>query len=262
MKNQTIKLSCRDELLLVSSIKEKFKLARRLGFDAIELHGSNIWAREKEILSAYHNGAVFSNISAGYFGSLADSRENESNKAYKSACYLLQFGYKIKVTGLVIIPFWGQPFSTLSPFADMTLREDKLVEHLRGLSDLASKFRMNIFLEPVNRYESPVFNRIEQISHLISKVNHPALKILADFFHMNIEESSIEESLYKYSSLIGLIHLSDNNRFPPGEGNIDFRRLLKCLKKIRFKGYMSFECKGKTDVLTLKKSVKYIKEII
>lgn len=262
MKNQTKGLSCRDELLPVPSIKEKFKLARRLGFDAIELHGSNIWAMEKEILSAYDNGAVFSNISAGYFGSLADSRKNESNKAYKSACYLLEFGAKIKVTGLVIIPFWGQSFSTLSPLADIILHEDKLVKHLRGLCDLASKLKMNIFLESVNRYESPVFNRLDDMAHLISRVNSPNIKILADFFHMNIEESSIEESLNKYSSLIGLIHLADSNRLAPGEGHIDFRRALKCLMEIGFKGYMSFECKGKIDIRTLKKSVKYIREII
>ncbi len=254
-----IKLSCRDDLLSPLSIKDKFTLARKLGFEAIELHGSNVWGREKEILAAYRDGVIFSNIAAGYWGSLADSRPSEGEKAYNSACYLLRFAAEIGARGLVVIPFWGWPFSPLGPLAEVSLPEEKMIGYLRGLAELAEKLKVKVFLEPVNRYESPVFNRLEEMSTLISRIDRPALKILADFFHMNIEEESIAESIRRSGSLIGLVHLADSNRLAPGEGHTDFRKPLESLEQAGFAGYLSFECRGKIDASMLAKGAKYIK---
>ena len=82
MKKSKLKLACRDDLLMPYEIEKKYELALELGFDAIELHGSNIWTNEQKIIKAYEQGIKFSNIAAGFCGSLVDKRISEQKKAY------------------------------------------------------------------------------------------------------------------------------------------------------------------------------------
>ncbi len=261
MEKEAIKLACRDDLLPAGSMREKSILARQLGFKAIELHGNNVWHREKEILTAYKEGFVFSDIAAGYRGSLFGSHPSEHLKAYKTACSLLRFAAEIGADGLVIVPFLGLPFSSLNSLVNLSFHQDKLVENLQGLAELAEELKVNIFIEAVNRYESPCYNRLEEIARLISRIGRSNSKILADLFHMNIEERSIQEALCRYGDRVGLVHLADSNRLPPGEGHIDFRKVMKSLMRTGFTGYLSFECRGKIDAPMLKKAVEHIKKI-
>ncbi len=65
--------------------------------------------------------------------------------------------------------------------------------------------------------------------------------ILADTFHMNIEEPVIAESIKKYSNLIRHFHFADSNRWPPGYGHTDFKKVMDVLKEIDYKDFISFE---------------------
>ena len=69
----------------------------------------------------------------------------------------------------------------------------------------------------------------------------PGIKIMADFFHINIEESHIEESLRAAGDYIAHIHLADSIRWLPGYGHIDFRPGFRARAEIGFK-YMALEC--------------------
>jgi sugar phosphate isomerase/epimerase len=68
------------------------------------------------------------------------------------------------------------------------------------------------------------------------------MTILADFFHMSIEESDIASSIRKASDWIGYVHLADSNRLLPGLGHTDFRSGFAALKESGYKGWMSLEC--------------------
>ena len=58
---------------------------------------------------------------------------------------------------------------------------------------------------------------------------------------MNIEEVNIAAELYKYSSYFEAIHFSDNNRYLPGYGAIDFKKILTTLIAVNFSGYIGLE---------------------
>src|SRR5690606_5416799 len=95
---------------------------------------------------------------------------------------------------------------------------------------------------PLNRYEDHMLNRLEQAKALIQEGRFSSIQVLADFFHMSIEEKNIADSIEHTGKLIGHVHLADNTRQLPGQGSINFEDGFKALQKIGFDQYMSIEC--------------------
>ncbi len=76
---------------------------------------------------------------------------------------------------------------------------------------------------------------------VIREIGMSNLKLLADTFHMNIEEVDIAASLRRAAPALGHIHLADSNRQPPGYGHLDVRGVLQVLRDMDYQGYLSFE---------------------
>lgn len=238
----------------------RFEAAIESGFDAIEIHGTNTWTRRKDILEAVSRGGVFSNISAGYTSCPADISPLARKKFISSFKVLLEFAAEIKSKGVIAIPLWAVPYDPLAAATKTEIQEENLVEIFSGLGEYAGKLGVKVFIEPVNRYESPVFNTLDETAGLIRKAANENVKLLADFFHMNIEEASISESIERNFEDIGLMHIADSNRLLPGQGHIDYRKPFSVLKKNSFTGYISFECRGKINPAQFAGSVKYVRE--
>lgn len=98
-----------------------------------------------------------------------------------------------------------------------------------------------LLLEPINRFETNVVNTLAEGVELIRQIESAHLKLLPDTFHMNIEESSFEESIYNAGALIGYVHLADSNRQAPGRGHIDFPQIISVLKKIHYNNPIGIE---------------------
>ena len=81
----------------------------------------------------------------------------------------------------------------------------------------------------------------EVSSSLSLKQPSPLLQILPDTYHMNIEEVNTAAELCKYISYFDSIHFSDNNRFLPGYGAIDFKEIVTALIAANFSGYIGLE---------------------
>lgn len=115
-------------------------------------------------------------------------------------------------------------------------------EALKKCINYAIKKNVTILLEPVNRYETNIFNTIESVYTFIKKNHYEnSVKILPDAYHMNIEEKNPTESLKKYIDYIGAFHCSDNNRLAPGLGHIDFNSLLSVIKENSEISYIGVE---------------------
>src|SRR5262249_27707329 len=93
-------------------------------------------------------------------------------------------------------------------------------------------------LEPLNRYEGNVVNTIGEAGEIRRSLSTRNVTILADLFHMNIEERDIVEALRFGGSLLGHVQLADSNRRPAGNGHTDFRAVASALREIGYKGYL------------------------
>ena len=116
-----------------------------------------------------------------------------------------------------------------------------LREALDDLGEKAAKNDVLLLIEPLNRYETNVLNRLDQGVELIRSLSTNNVKLLADLFHMNIEERSICDAIQHAADYIGHVHFVDSNRCAAGYGHIDFAAIAQTLQKINYDGYVSAE---------------------
>ena len=116
-----------------------------------------------------------------------------------------------------------------------------LIEALRECASAAKSKGIRLALEPINRYETNVVNTVAEGLELLTEVDAANLGMLLDTFHMNIEEPSLEESIRRASERMFHVHVADSNRWHPGAGHIDFKRVVDVLQKIRYAGFISAE---------------------
>ena len=117
----------------------------------------------------------------------------------------------------------------------------RLVEALRRCAETAGRRGLRVALEPLNRYENDHLNTVAEVLDVIQELGAPNLRLLADTFHMNIEEVDIAASLRQAGPHLGHVHLVDSNRQAPGHGHLDVAGVLQALAGIGYRGYLSFE---------------------
>jgi sugar phosphate isomerase/epimerase len=131
----------------------------------------------------------------------------------------------------------------------------------------SEKYGTEYLIEPLIRYDSNILNKIEDVKSFIDKYKNKfdveRIGILADTFHMNVEESIIADSFLNNMKIIKHIHFADSNRFAPGEGHINFKEILGILKSNNYSKYISFEMLPEPDSETAaKRAITYVKNII
>ena len=116
-------------------------------------------------------------------------------------------------------------------------------ESLIYLDGIAEETGTTIFLEPLNRYQDHMINTLADARRYIEENSLKNVKIIADFYHMNIEEDDISEALHQNRDLVGHIHLADNHRYQPGSGSLDFKKHFNQLREDGYNGYLTIECR-------------------
>ncbi len=119
---------------------------------------------------------------------------------------------------------------------------DTYVEVLQRLGEHAAQAGMNLVIECLNRYETHFINTLAQGGAIARRVDLPNVKIMADFFHMNLEEADMVGSMRAAGDLLAHVHLADSNRFVPGRGHTDFAPGLDYLKESGYDGVLAMEC--------------------
>lgn len=116
-----------------------------------------------------------------------------------------------------------------------------LTDSLRQLCVSAGDRGVPLFLEPLNRYETDLVNTLEDGAEVCEEVRTGNLKLLADLFHMNIEESDMAQSIETHAEHIGHVHFADSNRHAVGFGHTPMEPIVQALKKNGYKGFLSAE---------------------
>jgi D-psicose/D-tagatose/L-ribulose 3-epimerase len=115
------------------------------------------------------------------------------------------------------------------------------VRNLKTVAQYAEKLGKMVCIEPLNRFETDFINTIEQGLQMIHDVNSPALKLHLDTFHANIEEKSIDQAILQAGKHLAHIHACGCDRGTPGNDHIDWKRIGKALKTIRYQGDIVIE---------------------
>ncbi len=260
----SMKLACQENLVPGNSLQERMERLAAWGYEAIELWGGGLRERLAEVQSALQQTAFkVSTICAGYRGCLLDANPHERALAMQDLRDLLFMAGDLGAGGVITVPIFGAPrLPDLRPLASSEALETELLcKLLSELAPTAEKAGASILLEPLNRYETHFLRRLEQAAAICEKVGHPHIKIMADLFHMSIEEADMPEAIRQAGRYIAHVHLADSNRLLPGQGHTDFRACFDALKAIGYTGYMALECGIAGDPNTeLPKCAQFLRE--
>lgn len=259
-----------ENILPGGNLIDKFKCAKRLGLDGIELtiFGAP-WLDERldDIAKAADaSGMAPMVLCGGYRGWLGHFDDALRSNAVNDISRSLEYCRLLGVKALIAPAAFGMHSDCLPPFASRRTREEDnkiLIEGLLRISEAAEKHEVVMFLEPLNRYEDHMVNTLGQAVDIIKSVGSPYVKIMGDLFHMSIEEGDIAGSLKKFGQHIAHIHLADSNRMQPGKGHTDFGRIFASLDKIGFSGFCAFECgfQGINREADIKESLDFLKNL-
>jgi len=251
-----MKLSAHQTLLPGADLSERFQRAAECGLDGIELafgRRARVYDLHSEIEAAMAaSGMPVGSICGTYEGPIIhpDPAERESRLA--DVIRTLEFADEIGARGVIVVPAFSPKFlpelspqslPDLSPFADEdTLITKLLLAMLAEVTERTTDGSAAVYLEPLNRYEATYLNTVGAAAELCRAADHPRIQLMADLFHMNIEEAEIPASLRAVAPHLGHVHLADSQRWLPGHGHTDFVSAFRALREIEFDGWLALEC--------------------
>ena len=250
-----MKLSCQEQLLPGHSILEKWEFAATAGFDGIELRGTRDWReRLDDLRDARNRGVVFSSVCLIDDRFIGDFDSERRRDAVEHMKWLLSGITELGGVGAITPAAYGLASKRLPPFeVPRTEEEDRrvLLDALEVLGEHADREGVLVLLEPLNRYEDHMLNRLEEAVELSKAAGRDSMKVMGDLFHMNIEEDDPGESIRHAEGYLAHVHLADSNRAHPGTGHNDFASAFGALRDIGFDGYLAMECGIRGDARTV-----------
>ena len=125
-----------------------------------------------------------------------------------------------------------------------------LGEALNELGAHAATKNVPVLYEFLNRYETNLFNAVEQSLAFLKTLRTDNVKLLCDLFHMNVEERDLAASLRLAGAKVGHVHFADTNRHAIGGGHLDVAPIAQALRDIGYDGFISAEVLPLPDGLT------------
>jgi sugar phosphate isomerase/epimerase len=242
-----MKIGTQNQAFFPENIKEKFLYLKEVGFDGFEIDGKFLVDHLDEIKEAIaETGIPVTTACGGYNGWIGDFIEERRLNGLAEIKSILKALQEVGGKGIVVPAAWGMFTFRLPPLTSPRSQagDRKAVsDSLTYLDQIAEETGTTIFLEPLNRYQDHMINTLEDARRYIEDNRLKNVKIIADFYHMNIEEDDISEALHKHRDLVGHIHLADNHRFQPGSGSLDFKKHFKQLKEDGYDGFLTIECR-------------------
>jgi sugar phosphate isomerase/epimerase len=109
------------------------------------------------------------------------------------------------------------------------------------LDEHALAIDATVLYEPLNRYETNLINTLWDGVQMLKGIGAQRVKLLADLYHMNIEEANLAGALRQAGPHVGHVHFADSNRRAAGLGHTDFGPIIAALRDVGYNGYLSAE---------------------
>jgi 5-keto-L-gluconate epimerase len=232
-------------LLFAGNMNLGMETAAQLGYDGVELNlRDSDRLDQDEILHKVHKLSLeVPSIGTGqsYFHdnlSLADTSAQTQTAVRERLRGHIRFASKLGAA--VVLGSIRGKLETGSPEVRQA-GYDIAVEAAQELADFAAGLGVNLTVEPINRYETNFLNTIAETLAFIQAVGRPNIGLLADSFHMNIEERDMAGCLTASGDRLWHVHFADSNRFAPGMGHLNFQELASALIDMGYSSYISAE---------------------
>jgi D-psicose/D-tagatose/L-ribulose 3-epimerase len=222
-------------------METSFKRLKKFGYDGIELAGEPDSMDLDEIRRLMDQYELECTSICGIYTaerdlSNADPAARANAVRYVKACVDMAAELGAKV--VIVVP---SPVGKSGPLTDAQEEWDNAVKSFREAGEYAAAKHIYLAIEALNRFETYLVNKLELAKQLAEQVNLPSVGIMADLFHMNIEERNHSQAIRSIAPHLVHVHIADNTREAAGLGLTDFRAVMQTLMDIGYQGAITME---------------------
>jgi|TARA_B110001450_G_C17592714_1_gene469572 hydroxypyruvate isomerase len=225
----------------VSQIEAIYK-AKENGFDAVEFQFpyENDATEVKQVLDEVNLpvigiNTIKGNVDKGDNGLLAvPSRISEARDAIIQA-----FEYAKIINSKNIHAMAG--ITDLSTKSLVTF-----IDNLKFAKDLIKDTNICLVIEPLNLQDNPGYflTKVEQAKEICELVGSDSVKIMFDFYHVQINQGNVLKRFEENLPFIGHVQIASvQDRAEPDKGELDFNFVIPEIYKIGYDGYIGAEYK-------------------
>ena len=229
--------------LFWDNLTEACSTASSLGFDGIEIFapGADFMGTDQlgKLLGDYSLSLAAMGTGAGWVKhkwTLTNPDQAIRTQAMRFIVSLMEFAARFQAPVIL-----GSMQGRHGEGVDRQQALSWLGEAIKEFDEKAQSLKVPFLFEPINRYESNLLNTLADTVSFVAPLGTKSVRILADCFHMNIEESNLVEAIRATGSWIGHVHIADSNRRPAGHGHTDFAAIGQTLREVSYAGYVSAE---------------------
>lgn len=217
--------------------------AKALGFDAVEIFPPGPEAIDPEALRDLldETGLELAAVGTGagwvkHKLTLTSPEEATREKAIAFIRSIMELAARFQAPAII-----GSMQGRAADSAGKPVALRYLGNALFKLDEVAADLGVSLLYEPLNRYETNLVNTMSEGAQFLKGLATRHVKLLADLFHMNIEETDLAAAIREAGPFIGHVHFADSNRKAAGMGHTDFVPVVKALRDIGYNGYLSAE---------------------
>jgi sugar phosphate isomerase/epimerase len=217
--------------------------AADLGFDSVEIFASDAATfprtEVRRLLDSLGLGLAAVGTGAGWVKHGLQVCEADADKRAAAKAFIAGI---IDVAGEFGAPaIIGSMQGRSSPNVPRETAVELLGDALGRLGDRAKNHGQVLLYEPLNRYETDLFNRQEEAAAFLDAKSFTHVRLLCDLFHMNIEEADIAATLVAVGPRVGHVHWADSDRRAMTLGHTPPAPIVAALDQIGFAGHLSAE---------------------
>ena len=221
------------------------RTVKEMGYDALELHVRDPKRYDaKEIrrvadsyglpICAIANGMEYTVGGLCLIDEEEEKREAALSRMLEHADFASVLGAKLVV---------GIMRGNIPKGGDEKALTERFAAALRRICDYAAERQVPVVLESINRYINNYLCSVPETIDFIVAQGHPNLGLHLDTHSMAVEEKNLAESIrYCKGKPVGYVHYSDNNRWYPGGGALDFKSFTHALIDIGYDDTITVEC--------------------
>lgn len=224
-------------------IEYSFRRISKYGYDGIEFAAEPYTTDQnkmRDLLSEYN---LICTSLCGIFTEDRDLTSEEPQAAENAVKYLrdsVDFAEKVGAPYIIVVP---SPVGRTAPASGCTYEKawENAAVNIREAANYAKSKGVCLVIEAINRYETYLVNDLTKAIAFVEEIDHPSVQLMADLFHMSIEENNLGASLRKAAKYLKHVHIADNTREAAGLGNTDFKEVFYTLKEIGYDGALTME---------------------
>ena len=163
--------------------------------------------------------------------------------------------------GVSVIVFGSGGARRIPDGFDSDAAHRQLVDFGRAIAPIALDNGITVAVEPLNRSECNVLTTVGRCAALVREVDHPAVRLLVDAYHLLMDGDRVE-AVAENGDLLAHVHIATTpNRLAPGAEGCEFGPFFSSLARCGFDGRISIEGKIPDPAVDLPRALSHMKRL-